>query len=98
VSFVFRIILLFILAMLVARAFWRLIAGIIVGASTPPSSSRAGRRGPPERGVQMVRDPVCGTFLPPANALTLTARDGAVRFFCSEACRDRFERQSSARR
>ena len=94
----FRIILLFILAMLVARAFWRLVAGIIVGATAPPEASPRSRRGPPERGVQMVRDPVCGTFLPPANALMLTERGGAVRYFCSETCRDRFEQQSSARR
>lgn len=97
-SFVFRVLLLFILAMLVARAFWRLVAGIIVGATTPPEASRRARRGPPERGVQMVRDPVCGTFLPPANALVLTERGGAVRYFCSETCRDRFQQQSSARR
>jgi uncharacterized protein len=97
VSFVFRVILLFILAMLIARAFWRLVAGIIVGASMPPPSRRP-RKGPPERGVQMVRDPVCGTFLPPGNAVTLTERGGAVRYFCSETCRDRFQQQSSARR
>jgi uncharacterized protein len=88
-SFLFRILLLFILAMMVARAFWRLVAGIIAGASTPPPSTR-GHRGVPSRGVQMVRDPVCGTFLPPANALTLSERGGEVVYFCSEACRDRF--------
>jgi len=97
VSVLFRILLIFILAMLVARAFWRLVAGIIVGASMPPAS-RGPRKGPPERGVQMVRDPVCGTFLPPGNALTLTERGGAVRYFCSETCRERFQQQSSARR
>ena len=53
----------------------------------------ASRGGPPARGVQMVRDPVCGTFLPPDNALTLTARGGA-RYFCSETCRQRFRQQS----
>jgi uncharacterized protein len=94
----FRILLIFILAMLVARAFWRLVAGIIVGASTPPQRSRRPRGGPPERGVQMVRDPVCGTFLPPGNALVLTERGGAVRYFCSETCRERFQQQSSSRR
>ena len=93
-----RILLLVILAMLVARAFWRLVAGIIVGATTPPEAQRRRRGGPPERGVQMVRDPVCGTFLPPGDALILTERGGAVRYFCSQTCRDRFEQQSSARR
>jgi YHS domain-containing protein len=98
VSFVLRIVLLFILAMLVARAFWRLVAGIILGATTPPEPSHRVRRRPPERGVQMVRDPVCGTFLPPASALMLTERSGAVHYFCSETCRGRFEQQSSARK
>jgi YHS domain-containing protein len=97
VPVVLRIILLFVLAWLVARAFWRLVAGIIVGASVPPAAARRPRAGPPERGVQMVRDPVCGTFLPPGNALTLTGRGGAVHYFCSDACRQRFDERSSAR-
>jgi YHS domain-containing protein len=96
-SFVLRILLLFVLALLVARAFWRLVAGVIVGASLPPTEARR-RSGPPERGVQMVRDPVCGTFLPPGNALTVTERGGAVRYFCSETCRKRFSDQSAGRR
>lgn len=95
-SYLVRILLLFILAMLVARAFWRLVAGMIVGASTPPAGRP--RRVPPERGVQMVRDPVCGTFLLPANALTTTERGGAVRYFCSETCRQRFQEQAAVRR
>jgi YHS domain-containing protein len=36
----------------------------------------------------MVRDPVCGTFLPPDAAVSLAERGGAVRYFCSEKCRD----------
>jgi uncharacterized protein len=82
-----RFVLLLLLATLVVRAFWRLVAGVIDGAS--PQQGR--RAGPPERGVQMVRDPVCGTFLPPANALSLTERGGAVRHFCSEKCRDAYK-------
>lgn len=95
-AYVFRFILLFVLAYLVARAFWRLVAGVIAGASGAPGRQRRG--GVPERGVQMVRDPICGTFLPPASALALTARDGAVRYFCSEACRDRFQAVASSKR
>jgi uncharacterized protein len=83
---VLKILLIFLLAMFVARAFWRLIGGIIAGASPPPPR----RGGVPDRGVQMVRDPVCGTFLLPADALTATERGGAVRYFCSETCRRRY--------
>jgi uncharacterized protein len=82
-----RFVLLFLLVMLALRAFWRLLAGVIAGA-TPPA---AGRSGPPERGVQMVRDPVCGTFLPPGNAVSLTGRGGAVQYFCSDKCREAYK-------
>jgi YHS domain-containing protein len=45
----------------------------------------------PQSGVQMVRDPVCGTFLLPDRALTLG--DGRTQvFFCSDACRDKYRR------
>ena len=81
-----RFLLLILLVMLVLRAFWRILAGVIDGVSQP-----AGRRsGPPDRGVQMVRDPVCGTFLPPENAITLAER-GSVQYFCSEKCRDAYK-------
>jgi uncharacterized protein len=82
-----RFVLLFLLAMVALRAFWRLVVGVIEGA-TPPST-RGSRV--PERGVQMVRDPVCGTFLPPANAVSLVERGGAVRYFCSEKCREAYK-------
>jgi YHS domain-containing protein len=96
-GFLVRILLLFILAMLVARAFWRLVAGVIVGASAPQPPPRR-KQGVPERGVQMVRDPVCGTFLLPAKALTTTERGGTVRYFCSETCREQFHDKAAVRR
>ncbi len=95
-GYLLRILLLFVLVLLVARAFWRLVAGIIVGAQLPPPRRRRGSV--PDRGVQMVRDPVCGTFLPPAHALTATSRDGAVLYFCSDECRDRYRAKATARR
>jgi len=81
-----RVALLFLLAMLVLRALGRMLGGLIEGAS----AGRSTRSGPPERGVQMVRDPVCGTFLPPANAVSLTARGGEVLYFCSDKCREAY--------
>jgi len=78
-----RLILFTLLAIFVARAFWRLVDGIVDGASGGRSRSRA-----PERGVSMVRDPVCGTFVLPASAVTLV--EGRARlYFCSDACRDK---------
>jgi len=84
-----RLALFLILAVLVARAFWRLLDGIIEGAS-------GGRRGGgvPDRGVQMVRDPVCGTFVVADRAVTLV--DGRTRVhFCSDACRDRYRARTA---
>jgi YHS domain-containing protein len=86
-----RLALFVILAFFVARALWRLLDGIIEGA-TGGSRGRDGRG--PQRGVQMVRDPVCGTFLVPDRALTLV--DGRTQlFFCSDACRDTYRKRTA---
>jgi uncharacterized protein len=82
-----RLALFVILALLIGRALWRLLDGIIEGATGQRRS--AGQV--PQRGVQMVRDPVCGTFVVRDRALTLT--DGRTElFFCSDACRDKYRR------
>jgi YHS domain-containing protein len=78
-----RTVLFIILAFFLARALWRLIDGIIEGASG------GARRGVPQRGVQMARDPICGTFVVPERALALT--DGTTQhYFCSETCREKY--------
>jgi YHS domain-containing protein len=82
-----RVVLVLLLAMLLFRALGKLLAGLIAGAG--PEQGR--HAGPPERGVQMVRDPVCGTFLPAETAVNLHERGGAVRYFCSEKCRDAYK-------
>ncbi len=89
-GFLLRYALLFLLGMLILRALGKMLTGLIAGASPDPQP----RGGPPERGVQMVRDPVCGTFLPPDAALGLAERGGAVRYFCSEKCRDAYRARS----
>ena len=78
-----RVLLFMLLAFYVSRAVWRLLDGIVEGASAQP------RGRAPERGVAMVRDPVCGTFVLPGSAVALA--DGRSRvYFCSEACRDKY--------
>jgi len=84
-----RLALYLILAVFVARAFWRLVDGIVEGAS---SGRRSG--GVPQHGVSMVRDPVCGTFVVADRALTLV--DGRTRvYFCSDACRDKYRARTA---
>jgi YHS domain-containing protein len=73
-----RLILAFILISMVLRAVSRLVRGITDGMGPP-------RQTPPPA-VALARDPVCGTYVVPAKALT--AGQGAdMRFFCSEKCR-----------
>jgi YHS domain-containing protein len=81
----FRYLLIALLLMLLLRALWRLLVGMIEGASP------AARRSPQDRGVLMVRDPVCGTFVPPASAVSLAERGGAVHYFCSDRCREAYK-------
>ena len=86
-----RLALFFVLSVIVARAFWRMVDGVIEGltgrpAGPPPSTSM-------NRGLQMARDPVCGTFVVPDSAVALV--DGRRRlFFCSAVCRDKYLAQA----
>jgi len=78
-----RLVLILLLFLVIARTFWRAVDGILEGLSAP-----AGGR-TPQRTSQMVRDPVCGTFILPNQALSLA--DGAHRvYFCSANCRDQY--------
>jgi YHS domain-containing protein len=85
-----RLILFIVLGIVVARAFWRLVDGVLEGISGP---SRGGSRTPAHR-VSMVRDPVCGTFVVPERARMIT--DGRTQvFFCSDACRDQYRAKTA---
>jgi YHS domain-containing protein len=86
-----RLALFVVLAIFVARAFWRFVDRFVEGMGGP---RRRGRSDEPTRGVQMVRDPVCGTFLLPEHALTIVDGRGRV-FFCSAACRDTYQRRTA---
>ena len=82
-----RLALFIVFGIFVARAFWRLVDGIVDGVRGRPPR---GKGQVPTRGVQMARDPVCGTFVHPDHALTLV--DGRARvFFCSDACRNTYQ-------
>jgi YHS domain-containing protein len=41
--------------------------------------------------MAMVTDPVCGMRIDPDDAAATAEHEGKTYFFCSEACRDRFE-------
>ena len=80
----FRLVLFVILSIFVARAFWRMVDGVLEGLSGRPPRSNI-----QSRGMQMVRDPVCGTFVVPDRAVAVS--DGRRQvFFCSLVCRDKY--------
>lgn len=79
-----RYILLLLLVVFLVRALSRLFAGFIEGVTGTPRRTRV-----PGRGVQMVRDPVCGTFVVPDRAVLLMEGSDRVHF-CSDRCRDKY--------
>jgi YHS domain-containing protein len=88
---VIRFLLLSILILLIARAFWRVMDGLIEAAG-----GRTRRSGPPARSVPMARDPVCGTFVIPETAISLARNGAPLLHFCSERCRDQYVRDGAA--
>ena len=72
--------------MMVARAFWRVIDGILEGASGRP-------RRQVRSGMKLVRDPVCGTYVVPSSALSLSS-GGSTHYFCSEVCLAKYRERS----
>ena len=75
-----KLLLYAILILIIARAFWRVVDGILDGARGSE------RRATP---VQLVRDPVCGTYVAPGSALSLST-GGTTHYFCSEECRAKY--------
>jgi YHS domain-containing protein len=75
----------------VAFLFLRIFRGVKrMGQRTVP---------PPPREVQgvMVKDEICGTYIPREEALT-EVRDGVEHFICSEECRRRLRDRPAAGR
>ena len=70
----------FVVILLLVRIGLRFVAGVLRGLREPPREGA--------RGVDMVRDRVCNTFVPRAQALTAVV-GGHEMHFCSAACRDR---------
>lgn len=74
-----RLILWSILVVLVLRAVSRLARGVLEGAGYARDQRQV-------RGVALVKDPVCGVFVVPGQALAVgSGRD--AKFFCSDKCR-----------
>lgn len=83
-----RYVLLTLLFVFIARAFWQVVGGVIEAAR----GEEPARRGAGGQPVKLVKDPVCGTFVSPRTALSATA-SGDTHYFCSEECREKFSRR-----
>lgn len=85
-----RVLLLAVLVFLLARAFWQVVDGMIAVLGGNEPARRQGRKQP----VKLVRDPVCGTYVAPNGARSLTDRSGATHYFCSDECRSTFGKRT----
>ena len=74
------VVLLWIVRIIVVLFVLRLLLRAVTGA-------RTSQRQQARIGGSLVRDPQCGTYVPPARALTLSNRD-QVLYFCSDRCRN----------
>jgi len=95
-----RLLLLFLLV----RALMLIVGGLLRGLMGVPQTSGGGPSAPPRTGREpqssgtLVRDPVCGTYVPQARALTARTASGGTAFFCSEACRSAYDAQAAGAR
>jgi YHS domain-containing protein len=85
----FRGLLFYLMLFFIARAVWRLLQGIVQGASSSGTRTarNPGTATPPA--MKLTRDPVCGTFVVPGKAVEFV-RGRETLYFCSDACRRRF--------
>lgn len=77
--------------LLLLRLVLRFVFGLLQGLATPSEAGSAPGKGGRTRGravgtSTLVRDPVCGTYIPRESAVTAIVR-GETRHYCSDACR-----------
>lgn len=73
-----------VVVLMLVRLVLQFVAGVVRGLRGEPAPGRPR----PGGAVDLVRDPVCGTFVPRDGALR-GRREGREAFFCSAACRDK---------
>jgi hypothetical protein len=89
-----RAVLEIVVILLLTRAFWNLVGGILQGVSRQPRERDGRDVRAPDQAVSMVRDPVCGTFVLPDRAVSIVDGRGRVHF-CSIACRDKYRSRTA---
>jgi len=90
---VIRWILNVIVLLLLLRLALRFVLGLLQGLYGPTENTASGRRsagagGPAKIAGELVKDPVCATYIPRESAIAV--RVGAeTRYYCSVTCRDK---------
>ena len=84
-----RLILFLVLAMVIARTFWRFVDAILRGAVNPAPQGGRRANGPPAS-VKMSQCPVCGTYVVPGKAISIVS-SGSPVYFDSEKCRAEYQ-------
>jgi YHS domain-containing protein len=79
-----KLIVTLVLLFIVGRMVWRFMYAIFEGAGMLKEPQDREREA-----VKLVRDPVCGVFVVPSQALT-SGSGIATRYFCSEKCRQQW--------
>ena len=81
VVWIFRVLIF----LLVLRLLLRLVFGTAFARR-----ARQPRHVPERSGGELVRDPVCGTYIPKAGAF-VTGKGEHTKYFCSIECRDKYQ-------
>lgn len=79
-----KLIVTLVLLFIVGRMVWRFMYAIFEGAGMLKEPQDRERKA-----VKLVRDPVCGVFVVPTQALT-SGTGSSTRYFCSEKCRQQW--------
>jgi YHS domain-containing protein len=82
--------------LLAIRAIWKLLQGVMQGMAGLPNQQGPGRAGGgvPAQGVQMAKDPVCGTYVVPDRAVSAVVGRQTI-YFCSTECRDKYRAKTA---
>ncbi|HEV3142102.1 MAG TPA: hypothetical protein VGY57_16360 [Vicinamibacterales bacterium] len=90
----FRFIVISIILTIALRLIASAYSAFMQGLRGEDPRSRRGSSKASTPSVQMVRDPVCGTFVVPERAVSIA--DGRSRvYFCSEKCRDAYRARTA---
>jgi hypothetical protein len=92
-----RLLLFLVLAMVIARTFWRFVDAVVRGAGASasqgarrPSGPFGSAQGKPPVAVKMQQCPVCGTYVVPGKAISIV-KDGQPLYFDSDKCRAEYQ-------